>query len=57
MAVGVCVTSLMLEGDEAAFAVEFCDEGDSLGELTFWALWTSGVTPGAVGVTPDVGVC
>lgn len=38
VAVGVGVTSLMLEEDEAS-AVEFCDEGDSLrSELKFWAL-------------------
>lgn len=37
-AVGVCVTSLMLEEDEAS-AVEFCDEGNSLvSELKVWAL-------------------
>lgn len=53
---GVCVTSLML-AEDAASAVEFCDKGDSLRELKVWALWTSGVTPGAVGVTSDVGAC
>lgn len=57
-AVGACVTSLMLEEDGAASAVEFCDRGDSLlGEPTVWALWTSGVMPGAVGGASDVGVC
>lgn len=56
-AVGACVTSLMLEEDDAS-AVAFCDKGDSLlSELKVWALWTSGVMPGAVGATSDVGVC
>lgn len=56
-AVGVCVTSLVLEEDEAS-AVEFWGEGGSLGsELEVWALSTSVVMSGAVGVTSRVGIC
>lgn len=56
-AVGVCVTSLVLEEDEAS-AVEFWGEGGSLGsELEVWALSTSVVVSAAVGVTSRVGIC